>query len=242
MKSVLLVSGFILSTSFGAQAATPKPSSSTLTSAADVLNLPAENRRMVVVGKADKYYSSFIDIAFNDQQPMALRWRALMAAAEAAQGKAIPDLKKAGDHKLWYMRNAALVALNEVSPLEAQTLARKLLKDKALVVRSAAVSVLDKNMSAEQRDLLWAELNQSYNFKGKESLWIRHQIVEVLAQRPRDNELKVFANLLGDKDARVHVPAVQGLQVLTGVKLGEGKMKKTALVSLWQNYIKKENL
>ena len=140
------------------------------------------------------------------------------------------------------MRNAALVALKEVNPAQSQKLAQKLLKDKALVVRSAAVTVLEANITPEVRDLLWDELNQSYNFKGSQSLWIRHQIVEVLAKKPMHRELKIFADLLSDKDARVHVPAVAGLEKLTGVQLGESKMKQNELVGAWKDYLKKEKV
>ncbi|MNL47184.1 hypothetical protein D3C87_1699560 [compost metagenome] len=140
------------------------------------------------------------------------------------------------------MRNAALVAMNEVHPAEAELLAKRLLKDKALVVRSAAVEILRTKVSAANRDVLWEELNQSYNFKNKQSLWIRSQIVEVLAVKPKNHELTMFSNLLSDKDERIQIPAVRGLERLTGVKLGEGKMKQSALVSLWKNYVKKENI
>lgn len=243
MKSALLTSAILLSVSLNVQAATKtsvRPSSSALSSAADILNLPTENRRLALEGQGDKFYPSFIELAFNDSQPMSVRWRALMAAAEAGKSKAMPDILKAGEHKLWYMRNAALVAMNEVSAVEAQKLARKLIKDKALVVRSAAVAVLDTNLTPEQRDMLWEELDQKYNFKGKQSLWIRHQIVEILALKPADHEMRVFANLLADGDARVHLPAVMGLEKLTGVKLGEGKMQQQALVGLWKDYMKKD--
>lgn len=244
MKSAVLISGILLSVSLNVQAATKtstRPSSSALSNAADMLNLPSENRKLALQGQGEKFYPSFIELAFNESQPMSVRWRALMAAAEAGKAKAMPDILKAGDHKLWYMRNAALVAMNEVSTADAQKLAQKLIKDKALVVRSAAVSVLDKNLSSDQREMLWEELNQKYNFKGKQSLWIRHQIVEMLSVKPVDHEMRVFAELLSDEDARVHMPAVQGLEKLTGVRLGEGKMQQQALVGLWRNYMKKES-
>ncbi|MDG0815932.1 HEAT repeat domain-containing protein [Bdellovibrio svalbardensis] len=242
MKTKIVASLLIAGFSSSAFAALTKPSSSTLTSAAEMLKLPTENRRNALMGKGDKFYSSFISIAFNDAQPMSLRWRALMAAAEAGGDKATADLMKAGDHSQWYMRNAALVALSEVNPSQGVKLAQKLIKDKALVVRSAAVEVLDKSATAEVRDLLWEELNQTYNFKGAQSLWIRHQIVEVLAKKPKDHELKIFASLLSDKDTRVQLPAVGGLEKLTGTKLGEGPMKQSELIGLWKNYVKKENI
>jgi hypothetical protein len=209
----------------------------------EIINLPSENRRMVLKdGQGERLYPEFQAVAFNESQPMSLRWRAIMAMAETKKDKSIPDLLRASRHDTWFMRNAALVAMSEVHPAEAEILAKKLLKDKALVVRSAAVEALRKQSGPEIRDLLWEELNQSYNFKNKQSLWIRPQIVEVLAAKPLNHELTMFTALLSDKDEKIQVPAVRGLEKLTGVKLGEGKMKQSALVSLWKNYIKKENI
>lgn len=223
-------------------AAVSKPLSNNLISAVELLKLPTENRRNAIAGKGEKFYDSFIVIAFDEAQTMNVRWKALMAAAEARGEKATADLIKAGNDSQWYMRNAALIALSEVNPSQGQKLAQKLIKDKALVVRSAAVEVLDKNATSEVRDLLWDELNQNYNFKGMQSLWIRHQIVEVLAKKPQDHELKIFADLLSDKDPRVQWPAVSGLEKLTGTKLGLSTTKQPELIGLWKNYIKKEKL
>lgn len=233
----ILVSAFLVA-SFSSKALAVGVQPSTL----EILRLPVENRRMAVLGKGEPYYSSFISVAFSDSQPMNLRWKALMAAAEASGAKSTEDLLKAGDHKQWYMRNAALVALMTVNPSQATKLAQKLLKDKALVVRAAAVETLDKNPSLEVRDLLWDELNQKYNFKNQHSLWIRYRIVETLASQPRDHELKLFVQLLSDKDTRVQMPAVRGLEKLTGVRLGEGQLSQAMLVSLWKDYVKKEKI
>ena len=238
VMTACLLSGFSMSAFAVGVQPSGVPSSSTM----EVLKLPAENRRMVVSSKGDQFYKSFIDVAFSETQPMSMRWRALMAAAEARGVKATDDILKAGEHKQWFMRNAALVALLEVNPDQATKLAQKLLKDKALVVRSAAVGALEKNPSLEVRDLLWDELNQSYNFKNQQSLWIRHQIVGALAQKPRDHEVKLFAKLLSDKDARVQLPAVRGLEKLTGVRLGEANSKPNSLVGLWKDYVKREKI
>lgn len=241
---MVLTSLLVAGLSSSAFAVGVSPSSSTLSSALEVLKLPGENRRMVVQGQqGTKYYDSFISMAFNEEQPMSVRWRALMAAAESRGEKSTKDLLKAGAHKQWFMRNAALIALSEVNPEEGRKLAQKLLKDKALVVRSAAVDSLQKNTSLEVRELLWEELNQKYNFKKSQSLWIRHQIVEILAQKPLDRETQTFAQLLSDKDERLHMPAVRGLEKLTGVRLGgEAPMKQSVLVGLWKDYVKKEKV
>lgn len=242
MNKIFLASIVFVGFSSSGFAAPTKPSSSTLTSIVEVLKLPRENRRMVIGAQGGKYYDRFMSVALSEDQAMSLRWRALMAAAEANGVKATDDLLKAGAHKQWYMRNAALIALNEVNPAQAHKLAQKLVKDKALVVRAAAVDILDKNPSVEVRDLLWNELNQGYNFKNQQSLWIRHQIVGVLAKKPMDHEAKLFVQLLSDKDARVQLPAVHGLEKLTGVRLGEGRLKQSALVGLWKDYARKEKI
>jgi hypothetical protein len=242
LKFGLLAACLIFDLSLEAQTAILKESPGiSSNSALELLNLPTESRRSFTQGKSETYYSSFINIAFNESQGMGLRWRALIAAAELNGEKALGDLKKAGDHSVWFMRNAALVALSEVSPSEAKLLAKKLIKDKALVVRSAALEVLQKNQSEDVRELLWKELEQKYNFKGAQSLWIRHQIVEVLAESAQLNELNSFGRLLSDKDPRIHLPAVAGLEKMTGVRLGKSEHQPTELVGLWKKYVGKEN-
>lgn len=218
------------------------PSSSTLTSTIEVLKLPSENRRIILHAQGDKHYQNFISVAFDESQPMNLRWSALTAAARVRGMAATDDLLKASSHKQWYMRNAALVALSEVNPTQGQMLAKKLLKDKALVVRSAAVEALRKDLSLEIRDLLWEELNQDYNFKNSRSLWIRQQIVSTLAKQPVNREAKIFIQLLSDKDPEVQLPAVRGLEKLTGIKLGQGSMKQSSLIGMWKDYVKKEKI
>lgn len=208
----------------------------------EILNLPSENRSQALLSTTADMYKEFIAVAFAEDQSMRLRWRALMMAAEGRREKATPDLLKAGAHKQWFMRNAALVALAEVNQGEAQKLAKKLVKDKALVVRSAAVDVLQKSVRPEVRDLLWEEMSQKYNFRNKESLWIRSQILDAMAQRPVDHELKIFHKFLNDKDPRVQSAAVAGLEKLTGVKLGGSTTSREKLVLMWQDYARKEKL
>lgn len=241
MKRIVLASLVVTGLSSSVFAVNTRPSSSTLGSAMEVLNLPAENRRMLIHETGDRHYDSFIALAFSEGQPMSVRWRALTAAAETRGERATTDLLKASADRQWYMRNAALVALTEVNPAQGEILAQKLLKDKALVVRSAAVQALEKSTSSAVRDLLWDELNQDYNFKNTQSLWIRAQIIGILNQKPLDRELKVFAGLLSDKDLQVQANAVRGLEKLTGVRLGE-EANLTKAVTLWKDYVRKENI
>jgi HEAT repeat protein len=213
-----------------------------INSALEILKLPVENRRSVALEKGSEVYSEFVKVAFSEDQAMNIRWRALMAASESQGVKSTADLLKAGKMQEWFMRNAALVALSEVNPPEAVKLAQKLVKDKALVVRSAAVLVLENNSSEQIRELLWDELSQNYNFKNKESLWIRHQIAEVLAKKALPRELKQFADMLSEKDLRLQRSAIQGLEKITGIKLGGADTPPSKLVGLWRNHLKKDSV
>jgi HEAT repeat protein len=225
----------------GLHAAVPAKSPALNPKVLEILNLPSENRSQVA-SRGDDYYQDYLNVAFSETQAMRLRWRALMMAAEAKREKATPDLLKASTNKQWFMRNASLVALAEYNDGEAQKLATKLLKDKALVVRSAAVEVLQRSPRPEVRDLLWEELAQNYNYRNKESLWIRAQIVEGLSNKPANHELKMFTKLIDDKDGRVQSAAVAGMERLTGVKLGEAKMPREKVVGLWKDYVRKEKV
>ncbi len=241
MRKLILTTTLALAPALSVQAAIPAKNN-LRPRVIEILNLPPENRTQALLSTTEDMYKEFISVAFAEDQSMRLRWRALMMAAEGRREKSTPDLLKASIHKQWFMRNAALVALAEVNEPEAQKLAKKLLKDKALVVRSAAVDVLQKSPRPEVRDLLWEEMNQKYNFRNQESLWIRPQIVEAMALKPADHELKLFTKFLSDKDVRVQAASVGGMEKLTGVKLGDAKTTREKMVLLWQDYARKEKL
>lgn len=178
----------------------------------DILSMPEGNRKVLIKNKSADYAKSFIQVAFDDKQTMSYRWKALIAASEIGDSSIEEELIKASRHQEWFMRNAALVALSQRNPDLAFTVGRRLLKDKALVVRSAAVDVLSKIQRHEVRDLLWEELHQSYNFKNKVSLWIRPQIVKYLQASPQPNERKMFAILAKDSDPQVQKMSQQTVE------------------------------
>lgn len=158
-----------------------------------------------------------------------------MAAASLRKEKATPDLLKASKDSQWYMRNAAMVALAEYNPPVSQKVAKRLIKDKALVVRSAAVDILAKGTDAEARRLLWQEINKDYNFKNNKSLWIRPQIVAILSEKPVPSELSSFQTLLQDSELNIQLLAIQGLEKITGVKLGDSQTAPSQLVQMWKD-------
>ncbi|HPI40867.1 MAG TPA: HEAT repeat domain-containing protein [Pseudobdellovibrionaceae bacterium] len=148
-------------------------------------------------------YQSLRSIAFSKNESMQNRWAAIMKMADIKGKDSILDLKTLAGHDEWFLKNSALIAINKISLKESTALAKKLLSDKALVVRSMAVEILKENLSKEIRELFWSELEKPYNYHGKKSLWVRKQIFSILAQSPQLSEEIKFSKYLNDSDREV---------------------------------------
>ena len=152
---------------------------------------------------AESRYQIQKDIAFSKKESMQNRWKAVIAMSEMKGVQSVVDLKRLARMDEWFLKNAALIALNKVSSTEAQDMAKNLILDKALVVRSMAVEILKEKNSSEIRNIFWKELEKPYNFRGKNSLWIRKQILSALAQKPNHQEEEQFSRYLNDRDSEV---------------------------------------
>ncbi|MEK6773486.1 MAG: hypothetical protein AABY64_06075 [Bdellovibrionota bacterium] len=203
----------------------------------ELLTLPEANRKLIANMQPKSFYNKVVGVAFDNQKPMSIRWKALMLASDLGKKSAIADLMKASRSNDWFMRNASLVALKDQDAELSYHVAKKLVQDKALVVRSAAVDVIAGSKDPAARSLLWEELNQKYNFKNKSSLWIRSQIVEVLSDHPEVHEKNKFVSLLSDTDNKLHQSAVQALEKVTGKVLGDKKTPMDKKVALWKKEI-----
>lgn len=188
--------------------------SRTEVSAEEILTLPEPLRKQAVDGKAEQLYSPMAEIAFSPKKSVEMRWKALTMVAHLKKENAIPDLKKALESSDWFMRNAALLSLNSVSVVEGKKAAQMLLKDKALVVRSAAVEVLGPVMDEETRDLFWKEMNAKYNFRQNQSLWIREQMLTYLADNPSLSEKPIFMALTKNSSPSMKKLAMSALKKL----------------------------
>lgn len=163
-------------------------------------------------------YQDLRSKAFSDQEEMAVRWNSFMQMVKTRKAESIPDVKKALKSNQWFMRNAGLIALDSISPELAYEEAKKQLEDPALVVRSAAVDILAKHKNqkkvSEVRELLWKELHAKRNKVKSQSLWIRPQIGQYLAQNPLPSEKEKFLGLAEEKDSEVKAYAEKALEKL----------------------------
>lgn len=188
-----------------------------------------------VQSEAAQDFATQIARAKNQSLPMAQRWDALIKSAEEADGTQIKQVLEFAKSKDWYMRNALLVALDKMGTDLVYDSAKRLVSDKALVVRSAAVDILTRLENQEVRELLAKELNRNYNFVGKKSLWIRAQIMKNLVKKPYQSEKEYFAKLLFDNDPEISAMSMQALEKISQVHFeGENAL------SSWKKFVKEQ--
>lgn len=181
------------------------------------LQLPAQNRVQALRSQKSGL-KSLKKIVNNDDQPLTVRWRAMTALGKAYPQKSLKFLVKQSKSNKWFHRNSSLLAIKSASPKMAVRISEKLLKDPALVVRTAAVQTLAELDATGSREKLWASLNDKRNFRNGQSLWIRHHIMKTLAQFSKKQDQLRFARYLNDKDLKVQLWAIDGLEKVTGLK------------------------
>lgn len=179
----------------------------------EILSLPHKNQ-MEVFKNDQKTYDNLIAIAKENRMSFSKRWKSIIAAAELRKEKSIDDLFLLSLSNEWFVKNAVLVSLKEIRHSKKIEIVKRLLKDKSLVVRSAAVDQILHDGLDEHRDLLWEELFQERNKKKNQSLWIRKQIITVLSQKPRLNEKSLFLKLLNENENDIIEGSLKGAQKL----------------------------
>ena len=155
-------------------------------------------------------------LAKNKQASIRTRWRAITSLAMIDKKKSIPVVEGALSSGHWYLRNAGMVAIVHADRERAKQWAMHLLKDPALVVRTAAVQALKKLNAVESKESLWQELYSAKNFKKGKSLWVRRHIVEALSRFENPGSEKRFLKVLKDQDESLYPAAIQGLERVTG--------------------------
>lgn len=205
------------------------------------LQLPAGNRAQALRQQENGLQTLKL-IVKNSDQPLTVRWRAMTSLGKVYPKKSLRFLIKQTHSKEWFHRNAALLALKSASPRLAIKTSLRLLKDPALVVRTAAVQTLAELNAQGAREKLWKSLNDKQNFRKGQSLWIRHHIMKTLAQFSKKQDQKRFARHLNDKDLKVQLWAIDGLEKVTGSKKQFHKMSFADRKKKWMSWASENNL
>lgn len=173
-------------------------------------------------------------IAFDKQENLESRWRAVTSYGRIYQAKSQSFLEKSLRSPEWFMRNAALLVAPYADRAWAIRWARILIHDQALVVRTAAVQSLRKLNASDSQALLWEKLYSKENFRGGKSLWVRQHILEALAQFASSGQEVNFIGVLNDQDRSLHPIALRALTKITN--------EKFTTTADWQQWLKKRQI
>lgn len=183
------------------------------------LRQPVDDRISALKNQGDAGFEALKQLAFDSNQALQLRWRALTMLPRVNAVKAEAPLAEAAQSSEWFMRNAALVAMEQTQRTFTLKWAEKLLDDPALVVRTAAVQTLTAIHAVEKKEILFQKLYSAENFHRGHSLWVRKHIAKALQQMASPGEEQQFAKLLKDKDNTLHPSAISALNKITGQKI-----------------------
>jgi hypothetical protein len=208
-------------------AAIPKKS----LSVESALRLPAEERVSLLRRIGPKSYRDLHAVAFDPSRPYDIRWRAVVSMAWLGGKESIVDLEKALDNPDWFMRDAGLKGMEKIDKAKTSEWAKKLLGDPALVVRSAAVQIIQEMHDTTAESALWEKINAPENFRGEQSLFIRRQILSALSDFATKGNEDKFAQFLTDKDKSLHIVAMEGIERATGIRKDEDPRKS---LQLWR--------
>jgi len=183
-----------------------------------ILQLPQDNRIQALNQYGPKSFPLLKELFFNKKETLNIRWISLTSMARLYPKDSLPLISGALKSSVWFLRNVGLVALEIVDPPQAVRWAGRLLNDPSLVVRTAAVQMIQKHKAREYKAQLQEKLNAKDSFLKNESLWIRHHIVSTLASFAQPGEEHYFIPLLQDQDTRVQHSAIRALEKITGKK------------------------
>lgn len=199
-----------------------QPSSQLTEKLLEALKLPLENRIKIINALGSQARPTLEFIAHDKKQTLQMRWRAVTALGRLYPIKSMKVLEEMAQSSEWYLRNAAAIAMVYGERMWAINWSKKLLRDPALVVRTAAVQTLGKLKAAEAEDELWTALYSNINYSNGKSLWIRRHIVEALAHISTYGKQDKFIRVLYDDDKSLHQPAIVGLNKILKGKFSSG--------------------
>jgi hypothetical protein len=175
-------------------------------------------------------------IAFSVDSDLQVRWRALVLATRLLGSEMRNEIAIASKSNDWFMRSAAMMAANELSIDEAARLARKLVADKALVVRSAAVDILGSSGELSDRQILWNIIRDPANMRKGQSLWIRSQALQILAKSPQKKEVENFVSLLKENDLELQAISIHALEKVSDFQFGSSQESIEEHRKRWLNW------
>ncbi len=160
---------------------------------------------------ADSVKNTNYGTVFSKDEPMPVRWKQVyLLAQQMPKPEALKFLKTCADSEEWFLQLAALKSYSTLYKSEGLKVARRLIKSApSLVVRSESVNFLKTHGGLGEVPLFFEALRQTKNFKGKNSLSIRPQLIEAIKTIDVQNNFsKDWSRLRNDSHNKVRAAAV----------------------------------
>lgn len=175
----------------------------------EILALPLMNQKRLLKSDA-KTLDKLAAVAQDMNISLDMRWKAIMALGFLENKNPNPTYLSLLNSKEWFVKNGLLIAMDEnIHPMRF-SVAKKLVKDPSLIVRSSAFDILMQE--PYHRDILWEELFSAQNIKKKRSLWVRPKIISYMNKNPKSYERSFFEKLAKENEPEITKLAQQGLQ------------------------------
>ncbi|MBL7554216.1 MAG: hypothetical protein JNM24_00215 [Bdellovibrionaceae bacterium] len=185
------------------------PSKSSVDAELEILALPLSNQKRLL--KSDqKTLDRLVAVAQDTNLGLDLRWKSIMALGFLESKSVNPSYMALQNSKEWFVKNGLLIAMNENAHPLRFNVAKKMVKDPSLIVRSSAFDILMQE--PVHRDILWEELFNAQNVKKKRSLWVRPKIISYMNQNPKTYERAFFEKLMKESEPEITRLAEKGLQ------------------------------
>lgn len=184
------------------------------------LGLPPKNRIAALRAQGPQGYRNLRAIMLDTKSRSDSRWLATTALGRVGGKLSLPDLERAMRDDSWELRSAALISMRRIDERAASHWAKKLLQDKAMVVRVTAVETIGLMKDRSALPNLWRQLGNRINFRGNRGLFIRRRIVETLGDLESSASTDRFLSLLNEDDTQINYAAISALEKLTGQTLG----------------------
>lgn len=179
------------------------------------LALPNLNQKFLIKDN-NETAKQLTELAVDQHLDLNIRWKALMALGRMNPSLNSSFIEPLLKQKEWFVKNGLLVALDEHQHPQRISLAKKLIRDPSLIVRSAAVDILINN--EKERDILWDVFYDSQNIKKGRSLWIRSKVLKYLSQNPRPYEKTLLEKIKLESDPELKKIASKALDQITNTK------------------------
>ncbi|MEY4616188.1 MAG: hypothetical protein RJB66_1148 [Pseudomonadota bacterium] len=237
MKQILFLTASLISIDLAMAAISPiEQQKDILQETAKLLQLEKTDLEKASKDLSEEQKSALKAIASDKNTDLNIRWKALVLASRLLGSDMRADVLAASKSPDWFMRSASLSAANEISADESADIARALIKDKALVVRSSAADVLATTGLDSDRELLWKALNDSANSRKGQSLWIRPQVLKHLAKRPLKKEISQFIEILKEGEVELQAVTIHALEKASDFQFGSDQDSIEDHRTRWLNW------